>query len=45
MKDRVFSIASGTDPDEWIKAITGESLNTDFFCDYLEAKYADIYGL
>ena len=45
MKDRVFSIASVTDPDEWIRAITGKSLNTDYFCDYLEAKYADIYGL
>lgn len=45
MKEKVFSVASVMDPDEWIKHITGESLNTDYFCDYLEAKYADIYDL
>ena len=45
MKERVFSIASVTTPDEWIVAITGEPLDTDYFCDYLEAKYSDIYGL
>jgi carboxypeptidase Taq len=45
MVEKVFSIASVTDPDEWIVTITGESLNTDHFCDYLEAKYTDIYGL
>ena len=45
MKEKVFSIASITDPDEWINRITGESLNTDYFCDYLETKYTDIYEL
>lgn len=45
LKENVFSIASITDPDEWITRITGESLNTDYFCDYLDAKYAGIYNL
>ena len=39
------NLTSITDPDEWITRITGESLNTDYFCDYLDAKYADIYNL
>jgi len=43
LKDKVFSIASLKTPDEWIKAITGESLNTDYYLDYLEAKMNDIY--
>lgn len=45
MKEKVFSIASVTTPDEWIEQITGEPFNTDYFCDYLEAKYTDIYKL
>ena len=45
LKERVFSCASMLDPDEWIRAVTGESLNPDYYLDYLEAKYSDIYGL
>ena len=45
LRERVFSIASLKDPDEWIRAITGESLNTDYYLSYLEKKYAGIYGL
>lgn len=45
LRDKVFSIASVTTPDEWIRAITGESLNPDYFLDYLEVKYRDIYCL
>ena len=41
----MFSIASLTTPDEWIRAITGESLNPDYYLDYLEAKYKKIYDL
>ena len=45
LTERVFSIASLTTPDEWIRAITGESLNPDYFLDYLEDKYTKLYGL
>lgn len=45
MKDNVFSCASVMDPDEWIRHITGESLDPDYFLDYLEEKYTEIYGL
>lgn len=45
LKEHVFSIASMLDPDEWIKEITGESLNPDYYLDYLEKKYTTIYGL
>jgi carboxypeptidase Taq len=43
--DNVFSIASLSTPDEWIRAITGESLNTDYFLDYLEGKFTALYQL
>ena len=45
LKRRVFSCASMLDPDEWIRAVTGEGLNVNYYLDYLEAKYKDIYGL
>ncbi|MBR6208285.1 MAG: carboxypeptidase M32 [Oscillospiraceae bacterium] len=45
LTEHVFSIASVTDPDEWIRAITGESLNVHYFLDYLEEKFTEIYGL
>ena len=45
LKEHVFSIASVTDPDEWIRAITGEPLNPDYFLDYLEEKYTRLYEL
>ena len=45
LKEHVFSIASLTTPDEWIRAITGESLNPNYYLDYLEEKYSEIYGL
>ena len=45
LKERVFSCASMLDPDEWIRAVTGESLNVGYYLDYLERKYSDIYGL
>ena len=43
--EHVFSIASLMTPDEWIRAITGEPLNPDYYLDYLEEKYTRIYGL
>ena len=45
LKERVFSIASISTPEEWIRAITGEPLNTDYFLDYLERKFTALYGL
>ncbi|MCH5197964.1 MAG: hypothetical protein J1E34_03560 [Oscillospiraceae bacterium] len=39
----VFSIASLKTPDEWINAITGESLNVNYYLDYLEDKFSKIY--
>ena len=45
LKSHVFSIASATTPDEWIRAITGESLNPDYFLTYLEKKFSALYAL
>ena len=45
LKEHVFSIASVSTPDEWIRAITGESLNVRYFLDYLEQKFSARYAL
>ena len=45
LTEHVFSIASLTTPDEWIRAITGEGLNTDYYLDYLEDKFTKLYEL
>ena len=45
LKTHVFSIASVTTPDKWIRAITGESLNPDYFLTYLEKKFSALYKL
>ena len=45
LTERVFSIASRMTPDEWIRAITGESLNVNYYLDYLEEKFKKIYAL
>ena len=45
LKEHVFSIASISTPDEWIRAITGESLNVEYFLDYLEKKFTALYQL
>ena len=45
LKSHVFSIASVTTPDEWIRAITGESLNPEYFLTYLEEKFSALYAL
>ena len=45
LKEHVFAKASLLTPDEWIRDITGESLNTAYFLDYLERKYTALYGL
>lgn len=43
LTEKVFSIASLKTPDEWINAITGESLNVNYYLDYLEDKFSKIY--
>ncbi|MGX8692432.1 MAG: carboxypeptidase M32 [Clostridia bacterium] len=45
LTEHVFSIASLRTPDEWIREITGESLNVNYFLDYLEEKFTALYGL
>ena len=45
LTEKVFSIASLTTPDEWIRAITGESLNVNYYLDYLEEKFIKLYEL
>ena len=45
LTEHVFSIASLTTPDEWIRAVTGESLNVNYFLDYLEEKFTKLYEL
>ena len=45
LSKKVFSIASLTTPDEWIRSITGEGLNADYYLDYLEEKFTKLYGL
>ena len=45
LTEHVFSIASLMTPDEWIRAITGESLNVDYYLDYLEEKFTALYEL
>ena len=45
LKANVFACAGMLDPDDWIRHITGESLNVNYYLDYLEEKFSDIYGL
>ena len=45
LKKRVFAYGSLLDPNDWIKEITGEELNVDYYLDYLENKYKNLYNL
>ncbi|MBO5500829.1 MAG: carboxypeptidase M32, partial [Clostridia bacterium] len=45
LKEHVFNCASIMTPDEWIRHITGEGLNVNYYLDYLEEKFGAIYGL
>lgn len=45
LRKHVFSCASIMDPDEWIRSITGESLNVHYYLDYLEDKFTRLYDL
>ncbi len=43
LTDKVFSVASVCDPDEWIRRICGEPFNAGYYLDYLEDKFTKIY--
>lgn len=45
LKEHVFAKASLLTPDEWIRDITGEGLNIEYFLEYLEEKYSALYEL
>lgn len=45
LTEHVFAVVSLKDPDEWIRAITGEALNVDYYLSYLEEKFSSLYGL
>jgi carboxypeptidase Taq len=43
LSKNVYIYGSMYSPDRLVKIITGEELNANYFCDYLEAKFGDIY--
>ena len=45
MSENVFKKADLLEPADWIRDITGKDLSPDAYIDYLEEKYAGIYGL
>ena len=45
LKEHVFSIAGLMSPDEWLRAVTGEPLNVNYYLDYLERKFTELYAL
>lgn len=45
LKEKVWSIASITDPNEWIEKITAEKFNPDYYINYLKEKFTEIYEL
>ena len=45
LNDRVHQYGALYEPTELIVKITGEPLNADYYCDYLEEKYATLYSV
>ena len=45
LKEKVFARASLLTPEQWIREITGEELNVNYYLDYLEEKFTALYGL
>ena len=45
LTEKVFSIASVSTVDQWLKAVTGEGFNVNYYLDYLEEKFTALYGL
>lgn len=44
LSKNAFNNASLLDPDQWIKQITGEEINTKYYLEYLENKLSKIYN-
>ena len=45
LNEKVHQYGSLKKPNELIEMITGERLNSKYYCDYLELKYSKLYGL
>ena len=45
LKNNAWNIASITDPNEWMKKVTGEEFNPDYYINYLKEKFTEIYDL
>ena len=45
LKEHAWSIASITDPNDWILKVTGEKFNPDYYINYLKEKFTEIYDL
>lgn len=45
LRDRVHRLGRRRTPEELIQEVSGRPLSADFFVDYLERKYADLYRL
>lgn len=45
LNDKVHQYGALKKPNELIEMITGERLNSKYYCDYLEEKYSKIYNL
>jgi len=45
LRKHVFATASAMTPDQWIRHITGEPLNIQYYLDYLEEKFTKLYDL
>ncbi|MDO7904962.1 carboxypeptidase M32 [Paenibacillus sp. JX-17] len=45
LSDKIYRYGKSRTPSELILAVTGEDLNPDYLCDYLENKYNEIYNL
>jgi carboxypeptidase Taq len=45
LNEKVHQYGALIKPNELIEKITGERLNSKYYCDYLEAKYTKLYGL
>ncbi|MBM7562228.1 carboxypeptidase M32 [Fusibacter tunisiensis] len=45
LNDKVHQYGSLVKPVDLMKQITGEAFNATYYCDYLEQKYSELYGL
>jgi len=45
LREHMYNVGAIYQPDELMRRVTGESLNPDYFTDYLVSKFEKIYGL